>query len=189
MAQMVVQVFYNWADPGAGRAGGWSEVYYPIAATYADAQSWYTGFQTKRLPTLSDDVNIVYVRISDNSVKGDAAILAPDASGTYAGKTDFPDLCLLLRWHNPAFFHSNHYLHGLPEDCHAGAHYTPTGPYAAALLAMFAYINITLYFVQKNPAPPPKKILTALDGIDIVRITSRKIGRPFGDFRGRLLIA
>ena len=181
----VGQMFFEGPD-----GSGWSEVYYSDDTDYVTALSDLSNLATDRRGFLPASCDLVYLRISDPDVRGDALVAGGRSAGLYTAGVSCEEtsVAVLVRWENPNFFHSNHYLRGVPHDCVGDAAFVPTSTYTTAFNAYVTALKAGWMFARKNQTPPPKFALTPIVTASITRLVTRRAGRPFGLQRGRRLI-
>lgn len=177
---------------------GWSETYFMTSASYADAATALASIAAKRIATLSSDCELVGGLISDTDVKGDSyptGLIFPTV-GTWAvfGTDPTSNIVLAMR---VKFFggttkRGSRWVHGIPKSqISAGGFYTPTGPFITALSAYLDQVegSCSIGTRIKGAVAPPFYALTAYTAYTEEGVEKRNIGRPFGLYRGRRLIA
>jgi hypothetical protein len=171
---------------------GWSEIYYPAATDIETAISgWISHVLPARLGIMPADVNIVYIRCSDVNVKGDSILDTSTHIGTWSGSSNVNDarLSLLIRQRNEFNQRAMKYIHGIPTDQFTLGVYTPTTPFGTAFNVFKSAVIANCLHANKNPTPPPKLVLSTIVDFGVVRLTTRRVGRPFGLPVGRRMIA
>lgn len=186
-------LFFNFS------ATGGSEVYPMVVADYAAALVKLNQIIVNRLATLVSDVELLYARISDSDVKGDSyptGISFPQP-GTFAvapaDNTYNDALALRVQFNAAVTQRGQRWIRFLPKSqvSNVGV-YTPTGPFTAALATHLDYVKNNCSAAHRIPGAivPPFYTFTPYTGYTITGdLTGRKIGRPFGERRGRRLVA
>lgn len=190
MPRFMCKLFNRYKD------GGWSEVY-PITATdYASCNTTFAALASLRYACFAPDVSLIGGVISDTDVKGDSVQLSTGITvGTWAGAdtTSFdPNWALRILFTAGVSKRSSRFIHALP-NAQVGAigTYTPTGPFTSALSAFGAGMTGGVSIATKIPGAttPPFYTFTPLTNYTIKTMHEKKVGRFFGQPRGRRAIA
>lgn len=176
---------------------GWSENYPTNVATPTDAETNFGSFLTLRLATMFSDCKCVGGRISDVNVKGDSypLIVSFPEPGTYAGtgatKTSAGQNCLRVLLNSSPVIRANRYLHGIPNNQYTTTFYTPTSDWLTLIADFMNAIvsNSGTLTKIKGAIVPPFYTYTPYTGYTEEGGDFRKVGRPFGQPRGRRQIA
>jgi hypothetical protein len=168
-------------------AYGWSETHWggPGITTLAEMQPPALQYVQARAALLGSrpgdsDPQINYIRLSDDSVRGDSIIMTPQAGGGAIGgkiglddPPEVPYSVLLLRGTSGANYHKNFFLSGVPQS----AIVDPPGPiltpdfsaafkkFATVLVAFFGWVGKT------KGAPGQVKNITGIGGANENLIT------------------
>lgn len=171
---------------------GWSEKYYVNDPTAAGALTKLASIGELRREMLPTTVEVKYARISDMTKRGDAYIFTGFSNGG-AGEIDETKspccVCLKLRYETDNGHHAIHFIHGIPRNA-----WTSTLAVAPATLfktALDAYTLEVKSVCQMVITPFGGGPFEA-DAIDNIRedyFSCRKVGRPFGVCRGRIVSA
>lgn len=168
---------------------GWSETYYTNDADHEAAIAEIQALLLLRIDILSPLCYSDYLRISKTDVPGDSLVRETNIQGTAPGDPVLePSACLLLRLEAGPTARGRKYLHGVTEEM-----FLSDGNYnigwagevaLAAFLEKLAPAVDPLYGIPVGTDPGPAEysfITAALPQ----RLTSHKVGRPFGLRRGR----
>lgn len=188
MPQYVAQAFFASDD------GGWSESYYMLSPVLATAQGQFGQIMSYRLGLLCGDNDLVYSRLSDVAIRGDAipSGVAP-AGGTYSVstvKSQSGYAALLYQEQATAAHRASRWIRQLPSDCFANGDWSPT----TLFISTFASFRTTVLAdtVMRSQIVPHTVPATynylALTDLIFRYLGSRRLGRPFGSPRGRRLI-
>lgn len=177
---------------------GWSNVFY---LSYADAATAMTNLQNLNTQLLGVQAATVFtqaLRVSDVTIKGDGLVAQPttdNGSLSIVAPDTLAPLNLaqrLLSITTDNLHRVSHYIHGMrASDITTGPDgRTITTPTYRGLVAMtnlqLAIKNNTVNW-QKRSLPP---VTATFGNTNIESLMSvRKVGRPFGQFRGRRRIA
>jgi hypothetical protein len=182
----------------ASQAAGWSEVYPLNAASYSVAAANLGAIATARLGMLYSDVSLVGGLLSDTALKGDSfptGIGFPQA-GTYTSMSTGTGLITLaLRCEAYASFlkRGARFLRGLPNGLvGAGGVYTPITLWSTAFAAYATLVTnyVSIATKIRGAVSPPFYTFESITSFVLIsQLESRKVGRPFGLHRGRVLIA
>lgn len=185
-------VFQGVIFQSAGDAG-WSNVYYISAADHAGAMSLLQDLNNKQLALQGATVFSLKLRVSDVTIKGDGYLTNPE---TLNGSLDMTgtqlaplDKAVHFRFGTADRLHRvHHYIHGVRiSDIATGPDgRTITTPAYSILAAVAAYVTAVegdSVNWQKRSLPPVTAPL-ANGGIQ-QELSTRRVGRPFGQFRGR----
>lgn len=173
---------------------GWSEVYWLIQPNYAAALSALQTVVTARLGLSGPDVFADAIRVSDPFVFRDVAltVYSTPQPGTWVfatGEQTIPiEESLRLRQFAGVKPFSLRWVHGIPSGQVAGNNFVPTVPYAGSLAAYVGSLESnTVLIIRKGVVPPGPYPAMPISAITPENIRSRRVGRPFGLFRGRRL--
>lgn len=172
---------------------GWSLVVYISAADHLTAMSTLQGINTALLKTQCDATFTRGLRVSDVEVKGDGFTAEPiNNAGSLALGAGVPAaLDLAARYFLVTVdgkHRVNHYVHGLRQS---DTSVDPSG--RAIVTAVYAALADVIAFQtnlknntvnwQKRSLPP---VTAGWDNCDLkTNLSTRRVGRPFGQFRGR----
>lgn len=193
-----VQLFFH-----DSQGNGWSEHWWWHADTYdAALADWNPGALGNlfdlRVKLFTPTVQCTYVRVSDATIKRDTVVLGvntPQSQGTYVPTADTDmlpsDDALLLRLQGKITVEGNerpvftlHPLRPIPEDCSDNGEYSPTPGFTTALDGFITALKTKGRIVVKSPDGVAS---TDIDSIEKMHMSQRKVGRPFGQSRGRSL--
>lgn len=171
---------------------GWSEVYWFYGITnYEDLLVALQDVATARLALLTSAHTLVYKRISDMGIRGDAYIDGVNEPGTF-GDTETESLpassCVLMREFNSSYRSSYKYLHGVPEGIQNNGlivESATTTSYLAALSSFFDVVIENTWMMLKNDAGTMYNQNEIIEIAYSSVIRNHKVGRPFGLSRGR----
>jgi hypothetical protein len=185
MAKMYGQMFFD-AD-----GQGWSEGLYLLASDVPTAITAMGTIITGRLAFLGTTYNMVYARVSSLELQRDSYLVpgvpAPGvvASGTVNRVAD----CFLVRGQHPSppGGHSNLYFHGVPDASIVNGSYFPSGnaAYDSGIAAYLVTLQSLTGWAPKHRLQSKVTSITAWLSLQLRDITSRKVGRPFGQSVGR----
>jgi hypothetical protein len=181
---------YSWG-------AGWSEVYPINAPSYAAAATIMQALAGFRMACACTDVTLMGTLLSDTAVKGDSypmgVSLPQPGTGFSPTSTGQISLALRLQITGGVLKRSARFVRALPTFLiGAGGSYTPVSAFTTALNTFLAYLiaNVSIATKIHGAVSPPFYSFTAITGATLVAaLEARKIGRPFGLHRGRLLIA
>jgi hypothetical protein len=177
---------------------GWSEIYWSDKAGYAPVLTDLDLTNTSRMAMFLADVSCVGLRVSDNSINGDAMVSAPTTPlGTYVPAdpgniTDYPANGCLARIEAGALYRGMRILRGIPADLTAGGHFSVPLAWQTAFTAWGTNVKTLfgLYVKEKGvPDPRPKIFQTITAVINLAKQRTHRVGRPFGLLRGRRLLS
>jgi hypothetical protein len=180
-----------------GGGAGWSSVYYIDASALPAAQTKLNAIAVAECGIMADAVTIPACRLSDVQIRGDGFLFVPlTAQGqlvTGAGKLIDFDLAARFEFWDASFTHRvNHFIHGLRAadvDNDANKRQILATSYTV-LAAITTYINaVTANSVnwQHRSLPPVTAPLTT--GAFSTFVSTRRVGRPFNQYRGRRRVA
>jgi hypothetical protein len=190
---------------------GWSEGYWINKATYDEALADIIKVGTQRLAMLTPENVLDYIRVSSADIRGDTEIVYPDPGknkGTFKGpgnnplRSDPSEVCAIVRLNGLITLpgpppreipvHAIRPWHGVYWDAkvvNTDNQIDFTFSWGQAVLAAINRIIAlgSLYEVSKPPT-----LMTfvpwVVTSIEVKsRLSSRKVGRPFGLSRGRLV--
>lgn len=187
-------------------ADGWSESYW-IKGTpsgYNGALGNLRQVATARMAILTEEFECVYLRISDAMIRGDTLVEQLGGGllvGTFGGKVDFGSLPsddgLVLRVQGTTpTMHSSRFLHGIPDTEDEAASSRGFVNSARWRRPFNVYVDelkthtVMIKRLAKGIPPAPDIIATPSDISTVTYmnlIKNRKVGRPFGLLRGRLV--
>ena len=182
---------------------GWSENYWLTKPDLDSARIDLEALVTTRLATLylQGKPRLVYARVSQTAVKGDAQALGfMPRLGTF--QVAAPDVdsdppndyngCIMVRFETALGKHSNMYFHGVPDFRVTEESWAFNAQVGDWKTAMLAHINSmqTLCAIRVKTSPPAT-VPPVYDYQAIARVvprayTHKKLGRPFDLHRGRL---
>ena len=186
----ICTIFYTGGFP----VGGWSEVYYLTTEDYSEALDITEDLRNLRIAMMPDSFQAVYIRVSDPNIKGDAVINPAVVTGTFGGVNQqampASTAVLIRMYSNANQIPSFRYFHGLPECIQSAGVYTPAvcagdGDWDQALSDCLDMIEANYLMRQKTGPGPDDFGLVGINDLLPVRITNKRIGRPFGLSRGR----
>lgn len=187
----IVQVFFMTKD-----GHGFSENYWCNQATYEAALAKAEelgGLLDVRATLFTASHYIAYVRVSDTTKRRDTLVrgyTATERQGTYvpaAGDTSPDSDALLIRWQGfvtgvPYF--ALRPLHLIPEECVTDGVYAPTVAFSTALVNLQTVLLAAPdYVMVAKVAGVPTSF--EISSQTAIRMSRRKVGRPFGLSRGR----
>lgn len=176
---------------------GWSETYGQSQANPDDAVINLTSFITLRLATMVNDCSLVGARVSDTAIKGDSypTGLTFPTVGTFAvtptDETSARENVVRVMFNAGPALRANRFFHGIPASQYTKTFYAPTTPWGTAFNAFLAALEAhsgTLTKI-KGAVTPPFYTFNGYIGYDIEGGDFKKVGRPFGQPRGRRQIA
>lgn len=169
---------------------GWSENLYLSAADIDTAATNAAGYIAPRMDLSPDNVDMVYGKVSDMTIKGDSLIITPATGffpfiGTWTadpvGAYLEANTALLIELLATASRKNRIFLRGLSLDVVTGREYkSPTG-YNAKLTALFTWLvaNVEIATTNKPVTHPPVYTFAACVAAYLKGPTARKPGRPF----------
>lgn len=174
---------------------GWSEVYPIVATDYNNCATILATIYGVRLPLMATDASLIGARISDTDVKGDSfpsGLTFPAPGTNLATVTYNPQLALRLLFSAGALHRGSRWLRAIPDtQVSASGGYVPTAPWVILLgnyiLALETSVSIATKI--KGAVAPPFYTFTPITGSSLGGFERRSIGRPFGQPRGRRLVA
>lgn len=170
---------------------GFSEGYYMRATDQPTAKTDAATIIAARRAMFYLGYAIVYARISDLQIERDAYPIGNgDQLGLLTGgKVNKVSDCMLIRGQHPSppGGHNNMFWHLVPDASIVDNAYFPTGDaaYDTALAAYIVVLQSLTGWTPKKKKQSQKPAVQAYDSIIIRKITSRKVGLPFGMERGR----
>lgn len=181
-----VVIFYGMHDQG------FTFTYYLLSQDYAVAITSLQAINTALMNGTTNKVTPLWGRVSFSNVKGDAVIIPGPSFNTPAGvSANVPQeaaSALLMRFFNTDTAHWwNHYWHGFPASW-----MNPDGTinfgdadYVTWRDGLRTAVIGNIAFPTVKGAPANTRVLELVTGVDLIRILSHKVGRPFGVSRGR----
>lgn len=171
---------------------GWSENFIVNATDIAAAASQASASIVHRMALSPNNVDMVFGKVSDVSIKGDSLIVLP-ATGTYpfigtwaedpTGAYLEANTALLIEIVTATGKKNRVFLRGLSLDVVTGREFkNPTG-YEAALTTWMGDLAGSDRMVRTQNKPhthPPTYTYTAASEAHFRHVTARKPGRPFG---------
>jgi len=172
---------------------GWSEGYNIISDSYDNAMVKLQAIASKRLHMFNTECKATYLRVSQIDKKRDTVVRT---IGSGVGPGDYspalegavnqqcpPDDALLMRFQtaDPSF--GLHYLRSVPEIINDAGVYVPEANFTTAFQDWDTAVCANA--VQKVPDGAGGHLYQPILFTEIIRITRRKVGRPFGAYRGR----
>ncbi len=185
MANYYFQMFFD------GDGQGTSEGYFLNAQGLTQAKTDAALLVTGRLAMIYLGYTLVYARVSDLQVLRDAYPIGNGAraGAMTSGKVNRVADCMLARGQHPSppGGHNNFFWHFVPDDSIVDGSYFPTGnaAYDTALAAWLVTVKSLCGWAPTKKKQSQKVLITAYDSVTIRDITSRKVGRPFGQQVGR----
>lgn len=177
-------------------ATGWTETYVQEAADEATAQAGLLRLVPTRMDLSPDIVKLKALRISQSGMPRDS-ILVPVPSTMTAGRfgdfnatgdnCDMPDLAMLVEYRNGSRYKNRKFLRGLPDViAHNGELVWTNTAFNDAWLvfsARLSHASESWRVRTKNPAGGFQH--QPITDVNRVRLTLRRVGRPFGLRVGR----
>jgi hypothetical protein len=187
-AQFVCRAFFSNVNVH-GISAGWSETYYLIADTYTTAQNVAGNLILKRLALSCGDMTCDYAYVSDVEVRGDSlavfAVIQPGTFGTVGDTSAPPEMALHVRQEAGPLYHITRPLHCLPSGLMVGPDFIPNTPWNTAFTAWVTLVTGVQCLRVKDKVTH-LIIFPAIDGMrNLGIIRSHRVGRPFGQYRGR----
>lgn len=186
-AKFAIQLFFRQDD------AGWSERYVTTATDYTGGTALLNQLLPIRLAMLPGSVRITYSRLSDLSVPGDSVVIVPaDGGGNYGLlvgghlKAEDPWDALLVNLRATPFYRSRMFLRGLPDIAdEEGTLFTPDTAWAGAFTSWASWIKGNCGMISYRGVVPDAGgflhgIFNPITSVEWVRLTSRRVGRPFG---------
>jgi hypothetical protein len=183
----VGQLFFKDSFTGLG----WSEKYWLNASGYDSAMTKLTAIRTARVALFSTQVSVIYSRVSNPSVKGDAKIVGgtiESVPGTLtATDQSHPSLCLLIRQEDAVGKHANRYLHAVPEEIQTAGVYDPDSlaGWAAKIEAYDTAVTSNSVLLHVPRGDVVTATSSAIESMITIRVSNKKVGRPFDLVRAR----
>lgn len=177
---------------------GWSETYPLDVADYSDALVKLTSLLGHRLALAGPDVNLIGSRISDTDVKGDSfptgfTIPSPGTWTYGAGEGGFnSNYALRIAIASGTVHRGSRWIRVIPsKQINDVGGFTPIAGYTTALNAFLADLVSHTSLAHKIPGAvaPPFYVFNACTSAIVSTMQRRQVGRPFGEPRGRRLIA
>lgn len=183
MANFKCSFFFETPD-----AEGWSESFYLAGATIDVVEpNLTTVILPARLAMLPTDMQMIYGRVSDVTVKGDSLVCNTPfpKPGTY----DFTGFSLLeantallaILFATP-LIKNRIFIRGLSSDVVAGREYQAPSAFDTAFTSWGSALLANGLVARHRTAvgPPPTYSYTAVTTVSVNKATARKPGRPFG---------
>lgn len=171
--------------------GGWSEGYWIVAAGYPEAAATCDSINTLRMGLTIAEIHSFRIRVSDPTIRGDAYLFTPTAeNGTYPSDPGIAPIgaALLLRQSAASLYFANRFLRALPQSCVSNGIYAPFPGFVTALTAYMNALQGQTY-IRAKPKPGGGPLQPfPVDDVLQEGLRIRKVGRPFGLPRGRVLI-
>lgn len=176
---------------------GWSENYPCSVSDPVAAETNFVSIKNLRLPMMPPDTNLIGGRISDVNIKGDSypTTTGFPQPGTYSvtgGLTAADrELCVRVMMNAGPSKRGNRYLHGVPANQYTATKYAGTSDWVGLLGAFLSAILANSGTLTKIPGAtaPPYFTYTPYTGYTEESGDFRKVGRPFGQPRGRRAVA
>jgi hypothetical protein len=176
--------FYGQSDGLAGN--GWTENAFCSGTSYTLIKAALVNLIPARLSMCTP--NIVYrgtrisypgqplqdivVTAASLGLGGRVGTYAP-TSGTATTATSPSDVALLFRMNDINFFHSNIWIHGVPQAVVNGNSFVPDAAFSAAKSAWLT--QVTAHYMIKESTG----VYSAMTGNTSVSVRNRKVGRAF----------
>lgn len=180
-----------------GGGAGWSSVYYISAADHAGALVALQALNTSQLGIQAASVSTNVLRVSDVSVKGDGMLAVPTTpvgqlSMTANKLAPLDNAAHFEFWTADRKHRVNKYIHGLRlvDLDNDGSGRAILASSYTVLAAITTYINDVIARAvnwQGRSLPPVTAPLTA--GAFATFVSTRRVGRPFFQPRGRRRVA
>lgn len=182
---------------------GFSESYWLQAADYANAETIVAPLLTARLGMLLSSVHQVYAEVSNVDSVRDSRVVGstgPTSNpGTYtpaAGTVPLPtEVALLVSFEADPSHKNRKFIHGMTTADVDGNRFIPSAGFTTAFQAYQLALVTNAFQVRSrfgpNPTPPPASLYLyhTIVLTSPIRVTTRKIGRPFGLSVGRRRVA
>jgi hypothetical protein len=187
MALFKQQLFFETPDDN-----GWSETYWQTATDLATALTQLDTLAIDRLKLLRSEIDLIFAK-SHQTTGASRQVGALDLStalvGTYTPVIAAPvdhdsQEAILYRITDVAGHYNMRFLHGIGSWVSNGGTYTPEGAFVTALLAWFTFLKANC-LVAKNFVHGVPTNTFAITTCAVERLTTHKVGRPFGAARGR----
>jgi hypothetical protein len=171
------------------RNQGWSETYYPRETGSTVPATVYQDWITARMALSPPDVTLVRGRITNYPGDFQTVIVPGLPTGGSSAESAHSDTLwtsLLLRMRTQTGHHVNHWIRGVPSAEILNGVYAPSLNYRSAIDTFWMeLVTEWLGRVHAHAAAPGVFFLDPYVSLDEVLLSNRKIGRPFGQFRGR----
>lgn len=181
-------VFYERASGVGTQPAGWSEVYPLNSSGYVSAFSALDNLNTLRLAMATADVTALASRVSDSDILRDSYVAAlTTQTGTFTGAVSGdPDDTRRVKFLASQLKRTVRHIHALPGPLFTNGIFIPSGAWTAAETA-WANAVVTNVSIATNlhAANPPHYTFTSITGFLDYGNGNRKVGRPFGQPRGR----
>lgn len=180
------------------KQSGWSEVYPLNTASYASAAAALASIATERLELALPDVILIGSRVSDTDVKGDSSPsgISVPALGTWTAvgseATMQTDYALRLKVFAGTALRSSRFVRGIPfGNLSTDGSFSPEAGYLTKLNDYIAALitNASVGTRIKGAVAPPFYAFSPITSISVLDMERRQVGRPFGQPRGRRVIA
>jgi len=178
-----------------GGAFGFSHKLFPVGGDQATATSNMEAYLNLYKTILPTTWAIVYATLDNPDHAKDSVPLLSTGPivGTYAAQTgavELPaDAAILMQFSGSPTQKNRHYFHGVWSQDVSNAN--NLAPSAGLLTALVAFDEIVMTgqlvgrYKPNTLSPPPTGYAVATTRVDLISLTNRKIGRPFGLVRGR----
>jgi hypothetical protein len=168
---------------------GWSERYWIAKPTYDDAMVEAQTMAQQRRDMMCINYAVVYIRISNDNIKGDAVVFeipVGNQKGTIDKLPMTPTDAALVRLLLQDQHHAMRFFHGLAIDQMDNAfNILPlVNNWAAALLTFMTELQNNCVEWSKDFNAMTYRNRGIL-GYTFGRVREHKVGRPFGLYRGR----
>lgn len=172
---------------------GWTEGYYYQGNDHTIALNAFNLMLTLyRLPLMDSRSSLRYLRVSDEAVLKDSKVQSFGGAGIPGGFVSvLPRLIgserLLIDLEATPVMRFARFLGAIPGEEVTGRNFTPDANYQSAINAWV--LQLKAFWLQKHRTNPGKKpaMYSYVNTTDvrIVRMTTRRTGRPFGLVVGR----
>jgi hypothetical protein len=183
-----ISAFFQATDPVAG----WSETLYFSGTDLGAASDYMVLYWPLRLAVAPADVSVLGGRANVIGTRKRSKLISKPVadSGTFNGETDStePWSALQIAWDVNFDLHTVRFMHGIPQSQVVAGIYTPTGGFTTALTALLTSLEANTKMWARDPSVvgSPKQQWTPTD-IHPEKMTSHRVGRPFGLLVGRRL--
>jgi len=175
---------------------GWSENFVITEASIDDAATFAGGYINLRMALSPDNVDMVYAKVSDVTIKGDSKLVQPTSGnfpfiGTWTadpvGAYLEANTALLIKIVATPSKINRFFLRGLSLDVVTGREFKAPTAFVTALTALNTWLstNVQVRTQDKPHVHPPSYTYAPATDAFFVRVTARKPGRPFAGPRGR----
>jgi len=174
----------------ATQDAGWSISFFPVGSTQDDAASNFKNICLALQTIMRTQDAIVYARVDNTDPTRDSVVIDHSFPivGTYAGAEGaiplHPDVSILMRLFGTPSQKNHKFFHGLYDsDVPDGVSFTPGSTLAGLLLSFYTALTTNAYVGRVDPTLGYQTAL--LSATSAAGVSNRKVGRPFGLFRGR----